>query len=95
MFEICGLSEKVPRVPQHTTAHMCQRDALGVMADEQLDTQLILKFCNGRRDGGLGNIGARRRFGEALALGCNHKVVKLAEGEFLHVAIATGAQSSE
>ena len=69
---------------QQSAADRGQQDALGVLADEELDAELLLQLAHRRRDRGLGDVELGRGPGHAAPLGGGDEVLQLAQGESQH-----------
>ena len=77
-----GLLQQLLRVAQQRPARRRQRQALRVMAQEQLHVEFALDVRDGGRNGGLRNVGALRGERDAAGFGRGDEVAQLPESEF-------------
>ena len=81
LLEIVGMGQQAARLQQEALAGGGQRQALGVMADEQLQIEAVFEGGDGLGDRGLRHVDFPRRRGDAAALGRRREVAKMFQRE--------------
>jgi len=79
--KLVGMGDQLARLAQQAPARGGQRQALGMMAQEQLNAEAALELGDCRRDRRLRDVQLARRAGDAAGVGRGDEIAEMLEGE--------------
>ena len=83
-LEFARMREQAARLDQHALARRRQGQPLGMVADEELDAEILLDLGDRRGDRGLRHAELARGLRDAAGLGGGDEIAEGADGELLH-----------
>lgn len=79
--KLVGMGDQLARLAKQAPARGGQRQALGVMAQEQLESEPALQLGDRRRNGGLRDVELARSPGDAAGIRRGDEIAEMLEGE--------------